>query len=88
VLGPAIKRDIHLLSGNAKTSRVSTPLTKYSAGATKSTTPWFSSALLHLSAGWFVCAFQSNSCGTSFRRLHMQHFQRAPPSMNCTYGLM
>lgn len=59
-------------------------LTIYSCGATNSTTPQFNSALPHLSAGWLVWPFQSNNCGTSLLKLHMQHFHLAPPSMNVT----
>lgn len=56
----------------------------YSVGATNSTTEWLSSDLCHLSAGWLVSWFQSNSWGTSFDRLHIVHFHRFPPSINVT----
>ena len=60
------------------------PLTMYSRGAMNSTTEWLSSGRCQRSAGWFFSWSQSKSCGTSLLMLHMQHFQRLPPSMNCT----
>ena len=63
-------------------------LTMYSVGATNSTTDSFSSLRFHRSAGMFLTWSQSKSCGTSFERLHMQHFHRCPPSINVTNGLM
>lgn len=68
----------------SKSTPSSPARTMYSVGATNSTTAELSSARWYRSAGQFFSWSQSKSCGTSFERLHMQHFQRCPPSMKVT----
>lgn len=70
------RSDLHDIVSALSTSPVVVGRTMYSVGATNSTTALLSSARAYRSAGWFFSWSQSNSCGTSLERLHMQHFHR------------